>query len=142
MNRHTAERFHFNYFFQRKEGMQNSSGQRVLELQGRLADEQIDMALIQDPDSIFYLARFWCHLGMEFGRPTILIVPRSGPPTLVTPGMEAEMATNMTWVEDIREWTDGMAANGRLFWMICMKLQAIERSGLKIINSIRLFLTG
>jgi Xaa-Pro aminopeptidase len=45
---------------------------------------------------------------MEFGRPTILMVPRSGSPVLVTPGMEAEMAASMTWVEDIRQWTDGV----------------------------------
>ena len=88
--------------------MQNNSGERVLEFQRRLADEKIDMALIHDADNIFYLAGFWGYLGMEFGRPTILIVPQSGPPTLVTPGMEAEMAASMTWVEDIREWTDGI----------------------------------
>jgi Xaa-Pro aminopeptidase len=50
---------------------------------------------------------------MEFGRPTILIVPQSGSPTLVTPGMEAEMAANMTWIEDIREWTDGIGGEWR-----------------------------
>jgi Xaa-Pro aminopeptidase len=88
--------------------MQNNSGERVIEFQRRLIDEKIDMALIHDPDSIFYLAGFWGYLGMEFGRPTILIVPQSGPPTLVTPGMEAEMAASMTWIEDIREWTDGI----------------------------------
>ncbi|MEE4599803.1 MAG: Xaa-Pro peptidase family protein, partial [Desulfobacteraceae bacterium] len=93
--------------------MQDNSGERVLEFQRRLADEKIDMALIHDPDSIFYLTGFWGYLGMEFGRPTILIVPQSGPPTLVTPGMEAEMAASMTWVEDIREWTDGIDGEWR-----------------------------
>jgi Xaa-Pro aminopeptidase len=93
--------------------MQDNSGERVLEFQRRLADEKIDMALIHDPDSIFYLAGFWGYLGMEFGRPTILIVPQSGSPTLVTPGMEAEMAGIMTWIEDIREWTDGIGGEWR-----------------------------
>ena len=93
--------------------MQDNSGERVLEFQGRLADEKIDMALIHDPDGIFYLAGFWGYLGMEFGRPTILIVPQSGSPTLVTPGMEAEMAASMTWIEDIREWTDGIGGEWR-----------------------------
>jgi len=88
--------------------MQNNLGKRVLEFQRRIADEKIGVALIQDPDNIFYLTGFWGYLGMEFGRPTILIVPQSGSPTLVTPGMEAEMAASMTWVEDIREWTDGI----------------------------------
>ena len=93
--------------------MQDNSGKRVLEFQRRLVDEKIDMALIHDPDSIFYLAGFWGYLGMEFGRPTILIVPQSGSPTLVTPGMEAEMAGSMTWIKDIREWTDGIGGEWR-----------------------------
>jgi Xaa-Pro aminopeptidase len=93
--------------------MQDSSSERVLEFQRRLTDEKIDLALIHDPDSIFYLAGFWGYLGMEFGRPTILIVPQSGSPTLITPGMEAEMAANMTWVADIREWTDGIGGEWR-----------------------------
>ena len=93
--------------------MQDNAGERVLEFQRRLADEKIDMALIHDPDSIFYLAGVWGYLGMEFGRPTILIVPQSGSPTLVTPGMEAEMAGSMTWIEDIREWTDGIDGEWR-----------------------------
>ena len=88
--------------------MQNHLIKRILEFQRRLADEKIDMALIHDPDNIFYLTGFWGYLGMEFGRPTILVVPQSGSPTLITPGMEAEMAAGMTRVEDIREWTDGI----------------------------------
>jgi len=88
--------------------MQDKLGKRVLEFQRRIADEKISLALIHDPDNIFYLTGFWGYLGMEFGRPTILVVPQSGPPSLVTPGMEAEMAASMTWVEDIREWTDGI----------------------------------
>lgn len=88
--------------------MKNNLDKRVIEFQRRIADEIIDVALIHDADNIFYLTGFWGYLGMEFGRPTILIVPQSGSPALVTPGMEAEMAASMTWVEDIREWTDGI----------------------------------
>ena len=88
--------------------MQDDLSKRILEFQRRMADEKIDMALIHDPDNIFYLTGFWGYLGMEFGRPTVLIVPQSGSPTLVTPGMEAEMATSMSRVEDIRQWTDGI----------------------------------
>jgi Xaa-Pro aminopeptidase len=79
-----------------------------VEFQRRLTDENIDMAVIHDPDNIYYLSGIWGYLGMEFGRPTILIIPQTGSPTLITPGLEAEMAANMTWIEDIREWTDGI----------------------------------
>ena len=81
---------------------------RVIEFQTRIADEDIDLAIIHDPDNIYFLSGFWGYLGMDFGRPTILVIPRTGTPTLITPGLEAEMAANMTWVEDIREWTDGL----------------------------------
>jgi len=81
---------------------------RVIEFQTRIADEDIDLAIIHDPDNIYFLSGFWGYLGMDFGRPTILVIPRTGTPTLITPGLEAEMAANMTWVEDIREWTDGI----------------------------------
>ncbi len=89
---------------------------RMIEFQARLADENIDMGLVYDADNIYYLSAFWGYLGMEFGRPTMAIVPKSGSPTLITPGMEAEMARAMTWIEDIREWTDGVDGE----WMACL----------------------
>ncbi|MGD2269697.1 MAG: Xaa-Pro peptidase family protein [Desulfobacterales bacterium] len=81
---------------------------RMLDFQRRLADDKIDVAIIEDADNIYYLSGYWGYLAMEFGRPTILIVPQSGSPTIITPGLEAEMARAMTWIEDMREWTDGV----------------------------------
>lgn len=86
---------------------------RVLEFQTRIADEKIDMAVIHDPDNIYFLTGFWGYLGMQFGRPIILVVPGTGMPTLITPGLEAEMAANMTWIKDIEEWTDGIGGEWR-----------------------------
>ena len=83
--------------------MHDLQKKRVMEFQLRIADENVDLALIQDPDDIYFLSAFWGYLGMDFGRPTILLIPRTGSPTLITPGLEAEMARNMTWIEDIRE---------------------------------------
>ena len=88
--------------------MNDLQKKRVIELQRRLADEDIDLAVIHDLDNIYFLAGFWGYLGMDFGRPTILVIPRTGSPTLITPGLEAEMAANMSWIDDIREWTDGV----------------------------------
>jgi len=88
--------------------MQDLQKKRIIEFQRRLADRDIDLAVIHDPDNIYFLTGFWGYLGMDFGRPTILAVPRTGAPTLITPGLEAEMAANMTWIEDIRQWTDGI----------------------------------
>jgi Xaa-Pro dipeptidase len=88
--------------------MHDLQKKRVLEFQTRIADENVDLAVIHDPDNIYFLSGFWGYLGMDFGRPTILVIPRTGAPTLITPGLEAEMAGNMTWIEDVREWTDGI----------------------------------
>ena len=87
--------------------MRDVSSKRVIEFQRRLVSEEIDIAIIQDPDNIYYLSGFWGYLGMEFGRPTILVIPKTSSPTIITPSLEAEMAANMTWIDSIREWTDG-----------------------------------
>ncbi len=93
--------------------MQNSRQKYMLEFQRRLQDEKIDLAVIYDPDTLYYLCGFWGYLGMEFGRPTLLVVPSSGPATLITPGLESEMAVAMTGIEDIRQWTDGIGSEWR-----------------------------
>lgn len=80
---------------------------RAAELQRRLADADIDLLLLTDPDSIYYVSAYWGDLGVEFGRPSILAVPRAGDLTLITPYMESEMAGAMTWVSDIRTYRDG-----------------------------------
>ena len=80
---------------------------RTTVLQERLAAASVSVALITDDDSVYYFTGFYDYLHMDFGRPTVLIVPSEGNPVLITPMMELEMARNMTWVEDIRPWLDG-----------------------------------
>ena len=75
-------------------------------LQRRMAEAGIDLALLTDPDSIAYFGGFWGYLGIEFGRPTFMLVPKDAPPTVITPLMEQEMVAAMTWVEDVRPWED------------------------------------
>ena len=79
---------------------------RTAELQHRMADAGVDLALLTDQDSIAYYGGFWGYLGVEFGRPTFLLIPRDGAPTVITPLMECEMVGDMTWVEDVRPWQD------------------------------------
>ena len=56
----------------------------------------IDRAVFTDESSIAYLAGFWGYLGIEFGRPSMLIVDAHDAPTVITPLMESEMVTAMT----------------------------------------------
>jgi len=78
-------------------------------LQARMAQAGIDLAVLADEDTISYFGGFWGYLGVEFGRPTLMLVPRDGAPTVITPAMEADMVSTMTWIEDVRAWEDGGA---------------------------------
>jgi len=87
--------------------------ERIHELQRRMKDERVDAFLISDPDSVYYFCGFWGYLEMEFGRPTVLVVPQSGEPKLITPAMEADMARRLTGMANLLEWTDGVGGE----WM-------------------------
>ena len=86
--------------------MLDEACQRTHDLQTRMRDESIPLAIFTDESSIVYLAGFWGYLGIEFGRPTMLVVPADAPPTIITPLMESEMVSAMTWVETIVSWED------------------------------------
>ncbi len=81
---------------------------RTVALQSGLAEAGIDLAILTDPDSVTYFAGYWNYLGVEFGRPTLVVVPRSGEPAVITPLMESEMCRNMSWIKDVRPWADGI----------------------------------
>ena len=93
--------------------MNQAFTQRTVELQRRMADRAVDAVLLSDPDSIYYLSGYWGYLGVEFGRPTLLWVPRMGDCTVITPLMESAMAREMTWIADVRSWEDGVAGEWR-----------------------------
>ncbi len=80
--------------------------QRTTELQSRMKDAGIQKAVFTDESSMAYLAGFWGYLGIEFGRPTMLVVDADDSPVVITPLMESEMVGAMTWVEDVRTWED------------------------------------
>ncbi|MCP4328269.1 MAG: aminopeptidase P family protein [Alphaproteobacteria bacterium] len=82
--------------------------QRVADLQERMRAAGHDSFVVYDADTIYYLSGYWGYLGMEFDRATLIVVPATGNPVLITPAMEAEMARNMTSIADVREWMDGV----------------------------------
>ena len=45
----------------------------------------IGAALITDDDNVYYLTGYYDYLHMDFGRPTILVVPSDGDSLLITP---------------------------------------------------------
>ncbi len=87
---------------------------RTQRLQSRMKAKGIPKAVFTDESSIAYLAGFWGYLGIEFGRPSMLVVDADDAPVVITPLMESEMVGAMTWVEDIRVWEDfGQRSWGR-----------------------------
>jgi len=86
--------------------MLDQARQRTTEFQSRLRDSGIDIAIITDESSIGYLAGFWGYLSVEFGRPTFLLIRTDEPPVVITPMMESEMVSAMTWVDHIESWED------------------------------------
>ena len=86
--------------------MLDQARQRTVDFQSRLKNAGIDLAIITDESTIAYLAGFWGYLSVEFGRPTFLLVHPDQAPTVITPLMESEMVSAMTWVEDIKTWED------------------------------------
>ena len=86
---------------------------RTEELQERLKDVGIDILIITNIDSIYYFSAYWGDLGLEFGRPTMLVVASNGDATLITPASESLMARAMTWVEDIGLYSDGVGEEWR-----------------------------
>lgn len=79
---------------------------RTAAFQKRLSKANIEVAVLTDESSIAYYAGFWGYLSVEFGRPTFLIVRPDEDPIVVTPLMESEMVSSMTWVTRIMTWED------------------------------------
>ncbi len=109
--------------------MHQAMQQRTFEFQRRLKDDGIDVAIITDEDSIAWFAGYWGYLGVEFGRPTMLVVPADGAPSVITPLMESEMAGAMTWVADVRPWQD---ARGPDHWDEVLARTVKPAPGLKV----------
>lgn len=86
---------------------------RLETFRGHMTSAGIDVALITDDDSVYYLTGYYDYLHMEFGRPTILVVPRDGPSLLITPTIDLNTAEANARVDRIAAWNDGMGAEWR-----------------------------
>lgn len=87
--------------------------QRMHAFRNRLEDRAIDVALITDEDNVYYLTGYYDYLHMDFGRPTILVVPKDGPSLLITPAIDLNTALANAKVDRIAAWNDGMGEEWR-----------------------------
>ena len=86
---------------------------RLTLFQNTLAEKNIDLALITDEDNVYYVTGYYDYLHMEFGRPTILVVPQNGPVVLITPTIDLNAAQSAAQVDRIAPWNDGMGNEWR-----------------------------
>ena len=86
---------------------------RMEDFRRRLGEAGLEAALITDDDNVYYLTGFYDYLHMDFGRPTILVVPRDGQTLLITPSMELDMAEAAARVDRIAAWNDGLGEEWR-----------------------------
>ncbi|MEM7215231.1 MAG: Xaa-Pro peptidase family protein [Pseudomonadota bacterium] len=86
---------------------------RLANLRNRMSDAGIDVALITDDDNVYYLTGYHDYLHMEFGRPTILVVPRDGESVLITPAIDENTAVASAKVDRIAVWNDGLGKEWR-----------------------------
>lgn len=87
--------------------------ERMDQLRARLREADIDCAVITDDDSVYYFTGYYDYLHMDFGRPTILVVPCDGDSLLITPSMEMDMAEAAARVDRIAVWNDGLGHEWR-----------------------------
>jgi Xaa-Pro aminopeptidase len=82
-------------------------------LRKKMTEAQLDVALITDDDNVYYLTGYYDYLHMEFGRPTILVVPKDGDTLLITPTIDLNSAEAAAHVDRIAAWNDGMGQEWR-----------------------------
>ncbi|MCP4877952.1 MAG: aminopeptidase P family protein [Gammaproteobacteria bacterium] len=87
--------------------------QHLDRLRIKLAESGMDVAVITDEDSIYYFSGYYDYLHMEFGRPTLLMVPREGESLLITPSIDLNSALVNAEVDRIEAWNDGMGNEWR-----------------------------
>ena len=83
------------------------------EFRKRLTSDGIDLGIITDDDTVYYLTGYYDYLHMDFGRPTLLLVPKDGKSCLITPSMEKDMAEAAAEVDQIDVWNDGLGNEWR-----------------------------
>ncbi len=86
---------------------------RLCDLRARLDQAGMEVGVVTDEDSVYYLTGYYDYLHMEFGRPTILLVPVDGESLLITPMIDLNTARATAMVDRIEAWNDGQGNEWR-----------------------------
>ena len=87
----------------------------LLKLRKKMKENNIDLAVITDDDSLYYFTGYQYFVHMEFGRPTILLVPKDDESTLITPLLDVFLVPEDAPVKKTETWNDGVGNEWREF---------------------------
>ena len=87
----------------------------LLKLREKMKENNIDLAVITDDDSLYYFTGYHDFLHMEFFRPTILLVPKNDKSILVTPLLDVLLVPKDSSVDNVKTWNDGIGNEWREF---------------------------
>ena len=82
-------------------------------LKQKMNENNIDLAVITDDDSLYYFTGYHDFLHMDFNRPTILLVPKDDESTLITPLLDVLLVPKDSPVDNIETWNDGIGNEWR-----------------------------
>ncbi len=78
-----------------------------------MKENNIDLAIITDDDSLYYFTGYYNFLHMDFARPTILLVPSDDNSILITPLLDVLLIEKDCPVDKIVTWNDGIGEEWR-----------------------------
>ena len=87
----------------------------LIKLREKMKENNIDLAVITDDDSLYYFTGYHDFLHMDFFRPTILLVPKNDESILVTPLLDVLLVPKDSPVDNIKTWNDGIGNEWREF---------------------------
>ena len=78
-----------------------------------MSENNIDLSIITDDDSIYYFTGYHDFLHMDFNRPTLLVVSNDHKTYLITPLLDVLLVPETCPVDKVETWNDGIGNEWR-----------------------------
>jgi len=87
--------------------------ENLQKLKKKMSENNIDLSIITDDDSIYYFTGYHDFLHMDFYRPTLLIVSNDHQTYLITPLLDVLLVPENCPVDKVETWNDGIGNEWR-----------------------------
>lgn len=91
----------------------NEYARRLFALNEKIGASNLDAFVISDPDSIHYFTGCENYIGMDFGRPSVLFVPKDDEAILIVPAGDLGMVEAMARSVRVQGWRDSAEGEWR-----------------------------